>query len=241
MFFLTSISVVYFVQKIINVEEKADEKLSKEKFILKHHLKAFSVLMFLFFGFVISFSLWYVFLPDSSDNDLKNVVFGIQENKINCINSEVQGCVSGSGAFQKILSNNLKVLLVTFGFSLFYGAGAVFILVWNASIIGTAIGILVRNSLASISEIFGIINLAAYFGVFTGSILRYAIHGFFEILAYFVGALAGGMLSLAVSKHEFNTKKFRKVSLDVFNLSCLALALLILAALIEIYITPLIF
>ena len=183
-------------------------------------------------------------LPDSDSNDLKTSVFGMQEKTIGCINAGIdgiQGCVSGQGTFQKILFNNVKVLAVTFLFSLFYGAGAMFILVWNASVIGTAVGILVRNSLASVSEVFGVGYLASYFGIFSASILRYAVHGFFEILAYFIVALAGGMLSLAISKHGFRTEQFRKVAFDVLSLSSLAVGLIFLAALVETYITPLIF
>ena len=241
MFFITTLAVVYFVQKIINIEEKADEKGTSEKAILKHHSKAFAVFMFLFLGFVVSFSLWYVSLPDTGQQGLKTKVFSMQEKTIDCIRSSVQGCVTGSGHFQKIFFNNMKVLLITFLFSFFYGAGALFILVWNASVIGAAMGIFMRNSLASVSEVFGLTALASYFGIFSASILRYALHGFFEILAYFVAVLAGGMISLSLLKDGFMTKKFKKVCIDVFVLFCLSTGLVLFAAMVEAYITPLIF
>ena len=40
-----------------------------------------------------------------------------------------------------------------------------------------------------------------------------AFHGIIEIAAYFVGALAGGILSVAIIKHDIRTKYFWKMQL----------------------------
>jgi len=239
MVFLTTLASVILVQKMLRVEEEKDEVIRSELEILKGHGRALSVFLFLFFGFVVAFSLWYIVLPAN----LSHQIFGIQEQTIQCINSAgVEGCVSGTESpFVKIFLNNIKVLLFTLIFAFFYGAGAIFILAWNAAVVGTAIGIFVRNSLSTVTGSLGITSIASYFGIYSVGLMRYMTHGTFEILAYFMAALAGGIISIAISKHDFNSPKFRKVLLDSTNIIALSLGLLFLAAIIEVFITPLLF
>ena len=66
-------------------------------------------------------------------------------------------------------------------------------------------------------------------------------HGIFEILAYFMGGLAGGIISVAVIRHEVGTPVFKRVLLDSIDLILLAIGVLIVAAFIEVYITPALF
>ncbi|MEM4710985.1 MAG: stage II sporulation protein M, partial [Candidatus Woesearchaeota archaeon] len=137
--------------------------------------------------------------------------------------------------------NNIKVLLFCILFSFLYGAGAIFILLWNASVIGAAIGMFIRNSLSEIFLITGNLTIADYFSVVSIGLTKYIIHGFPEILAYFVGALAGGIISIAVINHDFSTRKFEHILVDAADLLMLSIFLIFLAALLEVYVTPLIF
>jgi uncharacterized membrane protein SpoIIM required for sporulation len=66
-------------------------------------------------------------------------------------------------------------------------------------------------------------------------------HGVFEILSYFVAGLAGGIISIAVTNHDFGTKKFQHVLLDSIDLILLSVLLLLVAALVEVFVTPLLF
>lgn len=239
MVFLTTLASVYLVQKMLQVEEEKDKPIMSELHILKEHGKALSVFMFLFIGFVVAFSFWNIILPP----DLTHQIFGMQEKTIQCINSAgVEGCVSGAEAtFIKIFFNNIKVLLFTLMFAFFYGAGAVFILAWNAAVVGTAIGIFVRSSISTIAGSIGVGSVASYFAAYSTGLLRYMTHGAFEILAYFMAALAGGIISIAVARHDFRSPEFRKVLFDSVDLIALSLGVLFLAAIIEVYVTPLLF
>jgi uncharacterized membrane protein SpoIIM required for sporulation len=67
------------------------------------------------------------------------------------------------------------------------------------------------------------------------------IHGIPEILAYFIGGLAAGIVSIAVIRHDFKSDKFRHILLDSADLILLSLGVLIVAALIEVFITPVLF
>ena len=66
-------------------------------------------------------------------------------------------------------------------------------------------------------------------------------HGFFEILAYFIGGLAGGIISVAVINHNVDSDKFVHILKDSIDLFLLAIIMLVFAALIEVFITPVFF
>ncbi len=194
--------------------------------------------VYLFLGMSLAIATWFTVLPSSMLNDL----FHVQLNTIKEINlSLTSGGAVFSSFFSAILANNLKVLAFSILFSFIYGAGAMFILAWNASVIGVAIGDAIRSSLAAASKITGgAIGFVNYSSAVSVGLFRYLFHGIPEILAYFIGALAGGMLSIAVAHQEFNTDKFRETSKNVALLLGFSAILLVIAALIEVSISPLV-
>ncbi len=239
MVFLTTLACTYLIQGTLRREEKKDVVITHELALLKEHGKALSYFMFLFLGFVVSFSLWYIFSPHS----FASQVFTVQEDTIRCINSVgVEGCLSApTDSFARIFLNNVKVLLFVLIFAFFYGAGSVFILAWNASVVATAIGIFVRNSLSSAASNLGLPTIANYFSSYSLGLLRYLTHGSLEILAYFIAALAGGIISVAVARHSFDSPRFKAVLLDSVDLIALSVGALFLAAVVEVFVTPMLF
>ncbi len=233
MVFLTTLACTYLVQGTLRREEAKDE-VSKKDFLLKEHRNALTYLVFLFIGFVVAFSLLYIFLPAT----IVESVFDIQIRTIGAINSSFS---ADTLFLSKIFFNNIKVLFFCVLFAFFYGAGAVFILAWNASIVGAAIGTFVRTGLAEIAQETGLIGVSHYLSIFSLGLLRYMTHGVFEILAYFTAALGAGIISIAVVRHNFGSKSFMKVVSDSSYLILLSVVILFLAALIEVYVTPLFF
>lgn len=235
--FIVTFSVIFslpFVYYAIKNEEEKD--IVEEGFfrILKEHNRALLALMWLFFGFVVAFSFWYIIL--GTDNNFRAQI------EVYCqINQpgNVDGCVSqyqmktigttgyltSTDKIVNIFFNNVTVLIVTLAFSLFFGAGAIFILAWNASVIAAAIGIFTKYQLASLPL----------------GIARYMIHGLPEILAYFIAAMAGGIVSIAIVRHDYKSEKFWSILQDSLNLIIIALIVLFIAALIEVFITPTLF
>jgi len=61
------------------------------------------------------------------------------------------------------------------------------------------------------------------------------------MLAYFTAGLAGGIISIAVIKHDFGSKKFTHVLIDSLDLIVISLVILLIAAFIEVHITPSLF
>ncbi|MGM5480981.1 MAG: stage II sporulation protein M [Nanobdellota archaeon] len=174
-------------------------------------------------------------------------LFSVQIDTINQINGRVTGLAAGVEEttmiddFSRIFFNNMKVLTFCILFSFLYGAGAIFILAWNASVIGTAIGNYIRTNLATLANQVGLEKVAGYLSVVSIGLFKYVIHGVPEILAYFIAALAGGIISIGVIRHDFKGRKFEHIILDAADLVLLSIAVLFIAAVLEVWITPLLF
>ncbi|MEM2874362.1 MAG: stage II sporulation protein M, partial [Candidatus Nanoarchaeia archaeon] len=218
--------------RVVGFEKKKQESTSSYLkniiFALKDYTKdRDKLLMFfiwLFVGLSIATAFWFVFLPSDMLKDL----FYIQLNTIKEINLALSGGAISQDFFLAILTNNVKVLALTILFSFVFGAGAMFILAWNASVIGVAVGDTVRTSLA-VTKTTGVVTAVNYTGAISTGLFRYFLHGVPEILAYFLGALAGAMLSIAVIKHEVGSEHFKKTIQDISGLILLALGLILLA------------
>jgi uncharacterized membrane protein SpoIIM required for sporulation len=227
-----SLPFMYF---IIRQEEREDEEIGGFWGVWKTHGDAIYSFMWLFLGFIIAFSVWNIVLQDST---LLNAQIETYCN----INSpgSIEDCVAeysftskvisssasaNTARFLSIVGNNFGVMILTLIFSLIFGAGAIFILAWNASVISAAIGIFTKYNLADIPL----------------GLVRYMIHGFPEIAAYFITALAGGMFGIGVTRHGIGNKKFLKVLVHIGMLIGIAIVVLLIAAVIEVYFTPLLF
>lgn len=236
--FLTVMAAIPLMYATVNYEEEKDIIGAGEYTLLREHTRAISFLVFLFIGITVSFTLWYIFLPATTAQNL----FSIQIDTIKSVNSNVTAmAISPMTIFSKILLNNIKVLLFCILFAFFYGAGSIFILTWNASVIAVAIGTFIRNNIASYATSTGLLGVANYMHIFSLGLMRYFIHGIPEIIAYFIGGLAGGIISVAVIKHDFGYKRFEKIIFDTADLLIISVIFLVLAALIEVFITPALF
>ena len=238
MVFLTVIASIPFMYKSIKREEKVDVELKNEGAILKEHAHVIKYLLALFMGYVLAYSLWFIVLPGAMVQNL----FSSQLHTIDAINNQISGAaISGGGIFLQIFFNNFKVMLFCLFFSFFYGAGAIFILTWNASVIGAAIGTFVKGKLAEVALAAGATNIFHYFQFLSLGLFRYALHGIPEIAAYFIAGLAGGIISVAMINRDLEGIKFRGILKDALDLSLISVAILIIAAFIEVYLTPLFF
>jgi len=222
---LTTMVSVPLIYGAIKLEEKKDLKIKKEMLLFKEHGRVMVFFMFLFFGYVLSFTTWYVILPDSTTK----LLFDAQIGTIAAVNSPATGSmINLTSSVGKIFLNNIKVLAFCLIFAFLYGFGSIFILTWNASVLATVIGSLIKESTGS--YLFAPIIL-----------LKYALHGIPEIAAYFLAGLAGGIISIAVIRHDLGTKQFKHVLVDSLDLTVLSIIMLLAAALIEVFVSPLIF
>ncbi len=222
-----------FVYYVLRLEERKITPLSGTYSLLQEHKKALYAFLWLFLGFVLAFSFWYIVLDSTNSfkaqietyclvNRPSNFQSCAQQYGVKPVTSLSTGHTTGKERFLIIFTNNIYVLIFTLVFSLIFGAGVIFVLAWNASVIAAAVGIFSQYKLSGLPV-----------GLF-----RYLIHGIPEIASYFMVALAGGIISVAVIKHETGTEKFWEVLQDSLNLIILAVVVLLIAALMEVYITP---
>lgn len=229
---MLSLPYLYFM---FRQEEQEDEQVEGFFGVWKVHKDALWAFMWLFIGLLIAFSFWNAVLQDSN-------LFNFQVETYCAINSQgsIDECVSQysfnqnslpTGAATKelrllsIIENNVYVMIFTLIFSLIFGAGAVFILAWNASVIAAAIGIFTKYQITEIPL----------------GILRYMVHGIPEIAAYFITALAGGIVGVGVLRHGIKSRKFLRILENAVLILFVALIIIVLAGIIEVYITPLLF
>lgn len=212
----TIIPSVYFLTMFIKRQESMDEKdiaRHYEKGFWVRHDRDILIFLFYFFGLTFSFAFWAYSLPAGT--------FQIQTMKIQEIRVLAGNVLAGSAAssemmsFTRVFLNNFQVMSFAFIFSLLFGAGAVFIVVWNASILGVYIGRL-SESLLHIPF----------------KSLSFLPHGIPEIAGYLMAGLAGGVISAAIIRgHKMEI--VMGVIVDALKLFGLAFIFILLGALIE--------
>ena len=203
----------YYITLFIKREERLEEidfiKSSKSRF-WQEHGTYIMIMLFYFAGLTLAFSIWAYALPGD--------FFDVQSSKINQIHGVSGALTHGEfSSFARILTNNLQVTAFAFLFSLFFGAGAVFIITWNASILGFYISQLSRHVL----EI-------PWWSIF------FLPHGIPEISGYIFAGLAGGIISAAFLRKN-SSKILKLIILDSTKLLLVAVAMIFLGAAIEVY------
>jgi len=227
----TVMAVLPLMIYIMRFEKEKQEKARTLRLFI--HKRAVLFFVFLFLGISLAFTTWFLILPMDAANNL----FFLQINTITEINSPTGAAVLTQGMFSTILANNARILAFSILFSFVFGAGAIFILVWNASVLGAAMASAVKIAVAANGS-----GAASYFGAFSFSLVRFLVHGIPEVTAYFIGGLAGGILSFTILDYKFGGKALLKklyISLkDSSALIAAAVLLLVVAALIEVFIVP---
>lgn len=205
--------ITVFIKKEEEMEETALEKHLYGSFWARHE-KDILVLLFYFFGLTLAFSVWSFFLPQT--------FFEAQITKINEIQGmasgmtgQATGAAAGPAAFSRILVNNLQVMFFSFIFSFIFGAGAIFIIAWNASVLGVYIG-----------------QLSKYVWHIPIVYLSFLPHGIPEIAGYLFAGLAGGLMSAAIIRKNTN-EVLKVVAVDVVKILLVGIALIVLGAGIE--------
>ena len=218
----TIIPSVYFITSLIKKEEVFEEKMagrhaSGHRFWERHE-KDIAILLFFFVGMTLAFSVWSLFLPSSffqsqviKVNEIQGYVRGGQ------VTGGMTGSLTAEEAFMAIFYNNMQVLVFSFLFSFIFGAGAIFIIVWNASVLGVYIGQLSKH-------IWNIPIIS----------LSFLPHGIPEIAGYLVAGLAGGILSASIIRKN-DTQTLKLIAIDSLKLLVLASVFILIGAGIEAY------
>ena len=176
---------------------------------------------FLFLGTLLAFAFFSIVWPSLATSRIFSQQAGIL--------GTTGYAAYGKGMFSTLLRNNFKVLIVCLVASLFYGAGAIFIITWNASVWGVIFGLIAKNS----AQVSG----ANVFIVFALTIAAVFPHMILEALSYFLSAISGGIISKAVIREKIFTKRFNHIIEDGLLMFVIAIAVLLIAMIIEAFVT----
>lgn len=221
LFFLT-LAAVPTAAKVIEDEEDLDEETDKiDLGFFERHGRVIEVYGYLFLGILIATSFWFSALP----KEMSELLFANQIQTIESINGAT-GYATGGGNFWTIFLNNFRVAFIAFIASFFFGTGGLFIIAWNASVIGVFVSIVAVEFKKTYMYPLFVGHIDALFSI--------ALHGVPEIVAYLIAAVAGGILSVGLirGKHDMRIIK------DSVVLFVVCVAFLAGAAAVEAYITP---
>ncbi len=213
---LAMIPSIPLVWSLLVREEHRDED---EKLLdmrsFDYHAPLLRVFTYFFLGATLAYAFWFAVLPASQASSL----FGAQISEISVIRStsDATGHAISPDFAASLFSHNLVVLAFMFAFCLIYGIGSLYLLLWNASIIGVFIG----SKFASGPPMV----VASFLGIVP--------HGIFEIGAYFVASIAGGMLSAAIMRRHYKHRQFSFIVEHIAILTIAAIVLLGIGAILE--------
>ncbi len=211
----TIIPSTYFLTMVIRKEEKMEEEAIGKKYSKNfwgRHEKDIIMFLFFFLGVTLAFSVWSFYMsPD---------FFRVQISEVQRVQGSMTGHAIQKGNFDHFLlvtANNLQVMVFAFVFSILFGAGAVFILVWNASILGVYIGQLSKS-------VFHIPIVTMFF----------LPHGIPEVIGYLCAGLAGGLLSASILRCH-KAEIIKRIFIDSMLILVVGIVFIVLAAGIETY------
>jgi uncharacterized membrane protein SpoIIM required for sporulation len=212
-FWITFSMFPFTLSLLIREEAEEEEVITKGKKtnILQRRKDVLLLYTAFFCGVVLSYSILFLILPSSvSENIFREQ---IEEIKL------IRGYFFFKDKLLSIVLNNFSVLTLCFLLSILFGVGAIFILTWNATILAAAIGMVAKS--------LGGMMALPY------SVLIFLPHGSLEILAYFIGGISGGIISITLSKRR--SKLLFPIIVDSLIFLFMAYALIIVAAFIEIF------
>jgi len=218
--FTTTLLLVPAITKIIDREEEIESKEGLRHFF-RNHTTIIEVYVILFLGIFLAFFVIGFFgkLDDTFSYQLNFLEKSEQlsTEKIAEFGSEEYSPTFSN--FLGLVSYNLFIAIICFVLSLFYGAGALFLVTLNASVFATFIVFVVKN-----------IGKIAVFGLFL-------IHLIPELSGFLIAAIAGGVISRAIMHERFRSRGFRNVMKDALVLFLIAVGFIIVGALLEMFVT----
>jgi hypothetical protein len=239
-----TIAFVPLIHSMFIEEEEKETTMKGSSFgFLFRHGRLISVYIWIFMGILVSYAFWFAVLPTTQPDycetinsiecmfPTKDRIFMEQTKTMTAISGKavlhgkavgVAECKNPETAniwscIELIFMNNSLVLGLAILFSFLWGAGAIFLLGWNASVIGSFIGFEATTNVSTAVARF----------------LSYIPHGSFEVMGYFIGAIAGGIISIAVTKKKYGKHEFSLIARDALTLIVIAYWVLLIGAIVE--------
>ena len=218
------------INTLITYEEKIEAK-AKAHFFRKHKT-IISFFVYFFIGIFIVFFMLALISPNMVFS--KEQLYGAKVTTV-----QPKGLpplpISMNKEIFSIFKNNFYVMGISFILSLFYGAGALFLIIINASIFASALADVIRLKAPA-----GLSFLANY-GFIACNLGIMFFHMIPEVGSYLLAAIAGGVLGKAILKEKFWSKRFYRIVKDSIILLVISFVVVLIGAIIEIVISKRLF
>lgn len=232
MLFLSTLLVVPSLVKLLEIEERRESLYGLRNFFIEHRdvIEAYLFLFIgVFAGYILLGSLLrgdsYLSVFDAQRNFLMNQE-GLSRDLLgNFMNAPFQPSMS---EVLGLVTNNLLVSIILFVLSFLYGAGAIFLIIFNASIFASFVTFVIDYFTDKLSAAFAIIGI-------------FSIHMIPEAAGFLLAAIAGGVVSKALMREKIGGKGFGNVITDATILLFISCLLIIFAAFLEVYVTTYLF
>jgi uncharacterized membrane protein SpoIIM required for sporulation len=233
-----TLPLVYVMTARLRAKSAAEVRIKSTQDLLRVNLDIVEMYTYVFLGMVLATAFWFAVLP----GDLSSQLFSEQVYNLFSISQGVAPAPTGAGIsemtlagaagssiYQLIAINNIKLVLLMTVMSFVFAAGALFILSWNASVVGVAIGMLIKRIQAQGADL----ATALAKGLPVGFAF-YTLHLIPEIVAYFVAAIAGALISSAMMRYQPFSPKSNKLLMIAGVLVAIAIAVILFAAAVEV-------
>ena len=214
---LLTILLLPSLHHLIVIEEKIEAKGSSQfwkrhRTIIKSYLGVFLGVLagFMILGIVNPATLEYQTTQLEQEQLKPEIVTGFLDQ---AYTPTIQTAVS-------VFTHNLKYLLIGFVLSIFYGAGAIFLVVYNASYFAAFV----------VQIMLKWVNAVQLTGIALFHLLP-------ESAGFILTAIAGATMSRAIIHEKRGGKAFKNVLQNAVKLLIIAIGLILVAAFIETYVT----
>jgi uncharacterized membrane protein SpoIIM required for sporulation len=222
-----TLPLVYIFTGMLRNEAMHETQAHDLKTLFGENLDLARAYVFLFLGMVVGVSVWFAVLPKPVLTNL----FAEQFYNLGQIGVST-GFAVNPEVFSLIAMNNIKLVILCALLSFVFSAGALFVLSWNASVVGTAVGSLIYK--LQVGGSAAGVALAQGLGLGTAF---YLLHLVPEVLAYFYASVAGAFISSAMMRYEpFSKPSNRLIGIAVALLG-VSIAFILLGAVIETFIS----
>jgi len=248
----TAILLLPELYKIFSIEERKErmETHLTLRALWKDDIDIIKIYFFMFLGVMLVYSLATLYIPGVEEGAtfkeqlslrIPSSFKGVGSTGVQAVgtqggveifsSSQSNMCSSGffnnydMGTFYAILTNNFIVMLACFILALLTGDGAIFFIIWNASVWGSIFGFLGKTG----GQFTGI----SPYPVFGLVIFIVFAHMIIEAISYFLAAISGSVISKDVLLEEFASDRFMEVFSFNLYLFGFALLFLLLGAVVE--------
>ena len=141
-----TLPAIYVFTNLLKQKSVQETKIHSISKLFEANADLAELYLLLFLGMSVGIAFWYSVLPQGMTEVLfSEQLFNLQQLGVSTGAAVPSASATTGDIFMLIAANNIKLVVLCAIMSFIFGAGALFILSWNASVVGVAVGILITK------------------------------------------------------------------------------------------------